>query len=496
MKREHIALLTLVLLNIIIRFPITPHELGVDSFVIHNMASSILEYGYAKWIVHPLSFFGLYAYSYASGIPYLLAICSLLTGLEMELTIYGVSLLLGITGMFTAFSLAGEFDKSFVFRLIVAFIFSLSPLALKFTIWTISTRGPFIMLLPLLIWCFLRMYKEYDPRYLTTSMIFFILLASTHKMFALIFLIIGAYIIAFWLSKITRGGNMKHSIYLFSFLFLFLFLIQFFLNDARWAIRYTPFLGRGWYDYLIATVFEISARLGFLMPLTLIGLVYLVSSGNGSKECWFLIIVVLIFTPLLNQVMYFYQTLLPFFSILSAFGIIYLLGILDRLINRRYSITLILIAITCFSLFTLIVRYTNKDQYGYSNYMLKSTYSLAEFIQKDTEDNMIFGSDIGRVSAFVTNPSPPIEEPEYFIYDFLDERNLKVIRKPIPRSFNEILSFVRYPYGVKRPSWGYEVEYMLGKKDERVNFPGYDRENVVYDNELEIVWDSQRSDSI
>jgi len=62
----------LVLLNVALRYPTTSHEVGVDSFVIHGLANSISENGYAKWVVHPLSIFGFYPYSYPSGVPYLL----------------------------------------------------------------------------------------------------------------------------------------------------------------------------------------------------------------------------------------------------------------------------------------------------------------------------------------------------------------------------------------------------------------------------------------
>jgi hypothetical protein len=59
-KKTYTILLLLVLLNIAVRIPVAPHEIGNDSFFIHWMAQSILEEGIALWLVHPASVFGLY----------------------------------------------------------------------------------------------------------------------------------------------------------------------------------------------------------------------------------------------------------------------------------------------------------------------------------------------------------------------------------------------------------------------------------------------------
>ena len=64
----------LILLNIAVRIPVTPHEIGDDTFFIHWMAQSILEEKPAMWLVHPASVFGLYPYSYHSFVPFLLSI--------------------------------------------------------------------------------------------------------------------------------------------------------------------------------------------------------------------------------------------------------------------------------------------------------------------------------------------------------------------------------------------------------------------------------------
>ena len=488
-RKEYVVIALLIILNIIIRSPVTPHELGCDSFFIHDLANSISEYGYAKWVIHPLSFFGLYPYSYASGVPHLLSICSSITGLGTEWTIYMVSLLLGILGIFGAFVMAGEFSDNFYFKALVAFIFSLSPLALKFTVWTVSTRGMLLMLLPLFIWGLLRLYKEYRHKYLFLSVLLFILLASSHKMFVLTLPIIAAYLLAILLPRIEKRINTKYSPYILSFLFIFLFFIQFLFIKGWWTQRYTPFHGGEWYYFLVGTIFTMVARLGFLIPLALVGLIVILFKKDRIAKDWFLIITVLLFTPLLSHSMYFYQILLPFISLLSVIGMFYLIKPVNRFVNQRHAVSFILIILICFSLFTLGVRYTNTDSRGYGNYMRESTYQLASYIQKETDNKPISGVEARRISAFVTNPTSSLCDANYFVYDIINKEELQLKRKSLPKSLGELFAFVKYPYSVNPPTMEYNAQYMVGNEDIRGDIKLYDGKNKIYENGLEKIWD-------
>ena len=90
-QKTYTILLLLILLNIAVRIPVTPHEIGCDSFFIHWMAQSILEEGTALWLIHPASVFGLYPFSYPSFVPFLLATISNIMGLEIETIILIIS---------------------------------------------------------------------------------------------------------------------------------------------------------------------------------------------------------------------------------------------------------------------------------------------------------------------------------------------------------------------------------------------------------------------
>lgn len=194
-KKAYTILLLLILLNITVRIPVTPHEIGCDSFFIHWMAQSILEEGTALWLVHQASVFGLYPYSYPSFVPFLLATLSNIMGLEIETIILMTSLSFGATGVLFAYLLGKEFSGNELVAYSTAFCFSLSPIFIEFTSWTTSTRALFVLLLPLILFLVLRYERTRDNRYLVLTLLFLLVEASVHRMFLLILLfLVPAYI--------------------------------------------------------------------------------------------------------------------------------------------------------------------------------------------------------------------------------------------------------------------------------------------------------------
>ncbi len=180
-----LTLLALVFVNILIRYPTTPHEIGVDSFVVHRYAYTIKTMGYAPWTLHSFSYLGLYPLSYPTGGPMLLSSISSLTGLNLETSILFASTLLGVFSVLTAFMFSGLFVNDNRIKLLVAFGYSLSPLLLKTTLWTFSTRGIFLAIIPLFLWTLFR-YRNSETsriRYDVLTFIFLFTLATFHRMF-------------------------------------------------------------------------------------------------------------------------------------------------------------------------------------------------------------------------------------------------------------------------------------------------------------------------
>lgn len=215
-KRTTLFLLILIIfINIVIRYPRVPHEVGADSFLIHSFSNTVMELGQIPWISHPTSYLGLYPNSYPAGGPVLLAAFSGLSGLSMENTILVVSGLLGLLSCVGAFLVAGTILPDNRFKLFVAFGYSTSPLLLKFSMWTFSTRIMFLTLLPLFLWAVLsRMDIELDRKYsyYVIAFLFLLAMATTHRLFwmALFFALIMVYF-----NALMKGEKLK-SLYFLS----------------------------------------------------------------------------------------------------------------------------------------------------------------------------------------------------------------------------------------------------------------------------------------
>ena len=171
----------LAMLNIILRFQVVQNEIGWDSFVMHIMANSLTEYGYARWWLHPLSVFGLYPASYTSTLHFLLSGIEQTTGLEMRWVIFLYCVFFGLVSMFTAYLMAGEIIDDDLFKFLVAFGFSTSPAVVGYTTWTIAARNLLVVLAPLLVYLLLKCRTSI--RYVPLTVLFAIFLFATHHLF-------------------------------------------------------------------------------------------------------------------------------------------------------------------------------------------------------------------------------------------------------------------------------------------------------------------------
>jgi hypothetical protein len=427
-----------------------PHEMGDDSFYIHGLGQSIVDSGFIDWSLSPLSLLGLYPNSYASGVPTFIAIASQISGFDMEITIFFVSLFFGIFGIFSVYLLAGEFSDNAFFKILVSLIFSTAPIALKYTTWTISARGLFLMLFPLLIWALLRFYNSNQIKHLLIFCITACAIISIHKMFIFIFPVVGCLIISHVFQiiqkKYTIIDNFKRNqlVIIYFITVICLFIVSFFFIRDSWALRFVSLNKSQWYHFLFGTVFTITARYGFILIFLGGGIFYLLKSRFEENFTHiFLLVALFFFIPFLGHSMYFYEMLLPFFSIAAAFGILYVLSLSEKLtLSKKYpaiGIVLIIISLIIFSSLTMIVKYSNTDSAGYGNYMYDETYNLVSFLQKETSGQRISGIN-QQISAYMHNSNNPVKE------NTMDDRQIMVSLKPVPTNLGEMAAFIRNPF--------------------------------------------------
>src|SRR5947207_15440188 len=99
-KVTYSLLASLVLVSIVFRYPLDfGHETGSDTTFIHSLSDSIVQSGRAVWILHPTSYFGLYALSYPSGMPFMLASISSIGGVSLRAVSLTVGVMSGIVSV-------------------------------------------------------------------------------------------------------------------------------------------------------------------------------------------------------------------------------------------------------------------------------------------------------------------------------------------------------------------------------------------------------------
>ena len=151
-KSVVMALISLILLSIILRYPLVSHErFQTDSYFIHILAGSIINEGRAVWTIDPLSYVGYYPLSYPSGMPFLLSEVSIMTGTSIEVSILISSLVFGILFCIIVFCLARVFLRNNMAIILAVFFTVLAPRFVDTTYWNGSARGPAVVLIALAI---------------------------------------------------------------------------------------------------------------------------------------------------------------------------------------------------------------------------------------------------------------------------------------------------------------------------------------------------------
>lgn len=324
-KRAWILLwICLVILNLMMRIPLTPHQIGHDSFLIHFVAESISTYGTAKWWIHPLSIIGLYPFSMASALPFYLSGLSQILPLTMEQAIWFALIVLGIFSSFTAYLMAGAIKDDKLFKFITALVYSTSPGILIQTTWSASGRGLFLVLLPLFIY-FLIKSRFSKIIYLLFTVLLFLLLLATHNLFYFLIPIILGCATALIFSNI----QIKSSNYYGGIVLLILFIILYIQLSLEKVPIYT-------------LVYNYSRYIGVLGIFAIGGFISILFKKNNTFEENFIIWNILFFVPFFSVLTYFKFFMLPFEALLVSYGIVNLIRIPQK---RKVVLSVIMVII-------------------------------------------------------------------------------------------------------------------------------------------------------
>ncbi len=414
-KTTYCFLAVLVLVNLIYRYPIgITHEVGADTTFIHSLANSLSQEGHAKWVLNPLSFFGLYALSYPSAAPFLISVISEMAGMSIEFTILILGTLFGVIGSVSSFLVAREIIKDERYAFIVALLFSLAPFFLKDTTWVGSSRGFVVAFLPVIVLLLLKQLRSGDSRYLVLAIIAFVFICSMHRMgFLGVFLFITFGFIPS-LHRITQKIRFALVRYekVFRTTAVLMALLGFFL------LFYVQILfpGYGGFDireeYRLGTFFEgesvpvlllnmgvnFTGKVGLLAPLTIIGLVMYTWKRPKEVHQKYILMLVFILIPFLSLRDYISEFMILFFVFLIAFAMVYPPLVLRK--GGKMIGVLAIILLVASAGFSWEMKDYWRHKYRTDDQISEDTYDAAIYIKSRTtgiiatNDGLIGGSAV------------------------------------------------------------------------------------------------------
>lgn len=415
-----ILLSLLVLLNLVIRIPSIPHEKGYDSFFIHSLANSISIFGDAQWWVHWLSVFGFYAYSYASAVPFILSGMHQLTGIEMEIVILLYCVITGVISIFTAYILAGRFSSNFMFKYGVALFFSIAPGVMLFSTWEVSTRGIFIVLLPLFI--YLLLFNASIIKKISLLVLILLFLFAVHHYGFFLIPIIMVYLSIFSLEKTGYLYRINpYSAYILIFLMFLLIGLPFFTRSLVDS--------GSRYSWLITSSIAIIRQVGPALLLAMGGFVSILMKKDKSKTELFTVSILILFIPAVYSHTYGAYILLLFIILLIGFSFVNMTSIIPQ---KRLA-SLVLVSIILFSV--VFGSYYNHNRTGGSDaywYMGHETYIAGVWGRSHISDNS-YGLDTafetGRMFAISEgHPITPSIGAGNLAYGFIKEEEIEYER--------------------------------------------------------------------
>jgi len=535
-------LVALTAANVLFRYPIdVNHELGAYTTFIHTLSSGIIATGQAAWILHPLSYFGLYALSYPSAVPFTLASTTMTAGIPTEGTMLVFGWVIAMAGGFGAFLAARAIRRDDLFAFTVALLFSFTPFYLKDTFWVGSSRGFVVGLVPVLVLLLVNHLRTKKLWFFISAIALIVLLTTIHRMGVLTFFILVAYLFAIPFHKVTQRLRFalaryerpsRYALFFSGVIgFVLTFYVQFAypgIGGANLVDQYGQGVFRGTsFSAILANMgLSLAGKVGPLIPFAVVGLV--ASTWRRPKEASdkFILAVVLLFLPLLPLRDYIAEFLFLFFVVLLVFGLFSIRGIRP---NRRKLATFVIVSLLLVSVATSwVMKDYWRQRYSTDAPIPNQVYSTGVYIVDATSGTIVANDGIlgGQLAAVTGRPVLPLggpslhwTSPQQLLWRFVNPVDLNVRSLDVwTISFNtdsifipvnvrnaevdwEVVLFYTTPVVAKQNLLFYDVHYVV--VDKRIPFAfqsyGYDRPSgllvllassnyKIYDSTRQSIW--------
>ncbi len=440
-------ILFLVALTFILRYPRTSHSVGIDAFVMQGLANSIVTEGFAAWIIHPLSYLGLFPLSYPSGGIFLPASLDVLSGYPSEISILALSMLMGIIGVLGAYILAREFKNDDLFAFIVAFIFCLAPKFILNTSWETPTRGGFMAFTPIFLFMLLRAHRVPTRKNFAMAILMLFILATFHRLAILMLIVILAYIFTSMFLIVMRIAKLKMPMLFLksgtrsrmrklSFVGLLALGVMLLLgSDVLDAYEYGRILHS---DSMPGEALNLGISLtrssGVLTPFLLLGTFAFVSQRNKALKEFLIIFIALAIIPTLYLRRYtgFYVPI--FIAILAGMGVYYFIRMQRR---KKLAAFMAFSALAgSLALTGVMLEYESQsvDSLTMEEYDI-GLYARLYLHGTLLANNGLPGSRVSAISGLPSLPlggaTVPITGPDQLAYGFVDADEIAVNQIPL-----------------------------------------------------------------
>jgi len=436
------ALLSICVLNVLLRFPRTEHEVGVDSFVWHGMATSLTREHLALWIVNPLSYFGLYPLSQPSGSVFFLGGLTEVAGIPVEASIIMADIGIALVGALGGFLLAREFSRRDRFALLLSFVMSTTPEFVGSLLWQVPTRIAFTSLIPILLWAIIRLSRSAPIRNGGVVVLVLALMMSFHRLAILMALVALASLAALIVAVAMRALRIQFpSLLLKPMIFRntswfalvgILLLSAIMISSTNVLQEYSTGVvatGDSFQVRLLNLFVSLARSGGMLLPFVFLGVVVLVRRrAKGFAES-FVVLSLIAFLPtlFLRQYTGFYTIPLT-----SLFIVVGLDKLLSKVKSHRGTFAMVA-AVAAFALVSgqAIVSYDLSQDSS----MTFSEYSLGLYSQTTGRGTWLFtdGLEGARVASVHGRPYLPVggattafQGPELLIFGYLDPAHLVI----------------------------------------------------------------------
>jgi len=399
--------------NIVLRYPNIngPHD--GDGYAVMWASSTIDLLGVNNLLLSPLSYAGMYPYSSPFGTHHYLVAFNQLTDLGFPSSVYFLGLIFTFLGLNGIFLLTNRVTGS-VYTSVISLLFLTSAVYFtNYTYWSISTRAPFMAIMPIFCDSLLRLQPKHSYYRLKDFLIFislFLLLQFTHRMYTFVAatIIFPFLIFSFFnyykdytnFSNLYTNKRIRYS--LISVIFFFVFVTIFFpmqISNAL-GIPLTPLwivqeFDTAYFSPLLNLIFTYLTG-NMLSGFVIIGLIKIYIAPYLSRYSRFLIIITLFSTIFITNYEYFYPIFLTFFSVIGAIGLKHCFDYAKKNISKEASFTFLV------AIFLIMMPYTyyvkelrtninlerhsdeNIDGYGISQESYNQAFWQVNYIEKDS----------------------------------------------------------------------------------------------------------------